>query len=170
MAVNKLDKMSSGVRVDSDDLKLLIKDLKAAGPAASRGLRTAVKASGEIVATEARQLASAHSQSIPPTIKARAYLSSTKRSLATVTAGRGVPLAALYELGNKGASPSATDFRHPVFERSSATGKLQQTDNWVSQARFPFLLPAAERTGAAVEAQLVAVAEMASKIIAIKRI
>ena len=168
MAVHRNDRRGASFSVDTDDLKALVRDLRRAGPAASRGMRRAVKASAEIVAVEARSRASEHSQSIPPTIKANAYLSATTRSLATVTAGRGVPLAALYELGNKGKNVNSTTFKHPVFERDSS-GKLQPTDKWATQPRYPFLLPAAEAKGAEVTVELERVAKLATDIIAIKK-
>lgn len=167
MAVHKNDRQSFGFQVDASGLQGFIHDLKKASPVAARGLRATVKAAAEIVAAEARKNASAHSQSIPPTIKASTYLSGSKQSAATVTAGRGVPLAALYELGNKGKPESAATFRHPVFARG-ASGKLEQTEDWVDQARYPFLLPAAEATGAEVEAALETVADMVTDILARK--
>ena len=165
-----VEKITRGFAVNTDDVKALIKDLKAAGPAASRGLRTTIKSAAEIVAVEARSNASQHSQSIPPTIKARTYLSATKASAATITAGKGVPLAALYELGNVGGRDDSKTFRHPVFERNADTGKLEQTDAWVEQARYPYLQPALDKTAPEVEAALKAVADVASDIIAVRRL
>ena len=158
MAVHKNDRLTSSFGVDTSDLKAFIKDLKRASPAAARGIRTVVKGAAEIVAAEARADVSQHSQSIPPTIKARTYLSASRRSTATVTAGKGVPLAALYELGNKGSKQSGSTFRHPVFARG-VSGALEQTEDWVDQARWPFLLPAAERKAPEVEAALQTVAK-----------
>lgn len=168
MAVHRNDRISSTFDVDTTELKALIRDLNRAGPAASRGMRTAIKAAAEIVAVEARSIASQHSASIPPTIKARTYLSGTRTSTASVTAGKGVALAALYELGNKGRSPDAPTFRHPVFEGSS-TG-LHQTAEWTDQARYPFLLPAAVRKGPEVERAIEKVADLAADIVAIRRL
>jgi hypothetical protein len=169
MAVHRDDRLSSSFNVDTSDLKGLIKDLKRAGPAATRGMRTAIKASAEIVAVEARAIASEHSKSIPPTVKARTYLSGTRTSTASVTAGRGVPLAALYEVGNKGSSPTDPEFRHPVFARGTS-GKLQQTSDWVGEKRYPFLLPAAVHKGAEVQKEVEKIAGMAADIVAVGRL
>lgn len=169
MAVHRYDRRSAAFGVDTRELKEFIADLKRAGPAAARGMRTVVRGAAEIVAVEARADVSQHSRSIPPTIKARAYLSARRASVATVTAGRGVPLAALYELGNKGRPTHAPTFRHPVFERS-AEGRLQQTSDWVDQERFPFLLPAAERKAPEVQAVLETLADRVSEIVAIRRL
>jgi hypothetical protein len=169
LAVHKNDRIASGFRVDTSDLKSLIKDLKAASPAAAKGLRSVVKDAAEIIAVEARSIAAEHSTSIPPTIKARTYLSGGKTSAATVTAGKGVSLAALYELGNKGKPSTAATFRHPVFERG-ASGRLQQTDDWVDQARYPFLKPAADNKGAAVQVALEKVADTVTDIIAVRKL
>lgn len=171
MAVHKLDRQYAGVRVDTSEVKQLIRDLKRAAPAARSGIRRAVKESAAIVAEEARHIAGEHSRSIPPTIKASAYLSGSRGALATVTAGKGVPLAALYELGNRGRgrNPDSPTFRHPVFERS-AEGKLQPTDQWVDQARYPFLKPAADRKAAEVQLAAEAVAKAVADIVAIRGI
>lgn len=169
MAVHRNDRITSTFGVDTRELKEFISDLKRAEPAAARGIRTVVKGAAEIVAVEARSQVSQHSQSIPPTIKARTYLSGRKGSTATVTAGRGVPLAALYELGNKGKPSNAPTFRHPVFERG-ASGRLEQTDDWVDQPRYPFLKPAAEKKAPEVEAALEATADTIAGIIAVRRL
>ena len=44
----------------------------------------------------------------------------------------GVPIAKLYEVGNKGRGGGST-FRHPVFGNR---------ENWVDQPRYPFLAAA----------------------------
>jgi len=103
------------------------------------GLSKDLSAAGEIVAAEARKISSEHSQTIPPSIKVR-------RRVATVAVQAGnadVPLAVLYEKGNKGSNPSSTTFRHPVFGNKN---------NWVTENRYPFLRPAAEKTMPEVEA------------------
>lgn len=169
MAVHRNDRIGSSFGVDTSDLKAFIKDLKRASPAAARGIRTVVKGAAEIVAAEARADVSQHSTSIPPTIKARTYLSGSKTSAASVTAGKGVPLAALYEVGNKGQGPDSPTFRHPVFERG-ASGALQQTSAWTDQARYPFLLPAAERKAPEVTAALETVVKTVTDILEIGKL
>lgn len=58
--------------------------------------------------------------------------------------GEGVPLAGLWELGNKRSAPDDPTFKHPVFGNKKV---------WVSQAKHPFMRPAlAEETAAIHEA------------------
>lgn len=134
--------VSGGVHVNTAELKAFIKDLRATYPAAAKGLRENLRVGGEIVAVEARKIAGQHSRSIPPTIRTSVY-----GAVVAVKGGnKTTPLAALYELGNKGSRGQADTFRHPVFGRKDVP--------WQSQARYPFLLPALERAGPAMEAEL----------------
>jgi hypothetical protein len=165
-SVHKNDRLSTGVGIDVSDIQSLVRDLRRSSKAAATEMRATITGLAEIVAVEARSIAGEHSQSIPPTIKARSYLSGGRRSTSSVTAGKGVPLAALYELGNKGKSEDSPNFRHPVYERS-ASGQLQQTDDWVDQARFPFLKPAAQRKDAEVRAAADRLANVVAEIIEI---
>lgn len=132
----------SGTRVNTDELKAFIRDLRASAPAAAKGLRENLRAGGEIVAVEARKIAEQHSQSIPPTIRSNVY-----GAVVSVKGGnRSTPLAALYELGNKGSNKKPGTFSHPVFGRRDVA--------WPDQPRYPFLVPALEKAGPAMEAEL----------------
>lgn len=136
MAVSRL---SSPMGVDTRQFHAFVSACRKAAPMVSKGLSKDLSAAGEIVAAEARSISGQHSQTIPPTIKVR-------RRVATVAVQAGsqdVPLAILYEKGNKGSGSNSRTFRHPVFGNSR---------NWVEEPRYPFLRPAADKTMPAVEA------------------
>lgn len=146
--------------VDTSDLKAFIRALRKASPTAARGMRTRMRAAGAIVATEAKAIASQHSDSIPPTIHTTVYGASV-----AVRAGKGVALAAIYELGNKGSGGRDDgSFRHPVFEQGD-DGLLQETDAWVDQDRWAFLKPAAEAKGVELEAEIMKLADEVADVI-----
>lgn len=89
---------------------------------------------GETVTVRARAIAGEHSAKVAGSIRNRGVV----RGAAIIEAGRGVPLAALYELGNKKAGRGKKTFKHPVY------GK------WITgtppQDRHPFLRPALRET------------------------
>lgn len=130
MARNRSAPVANKFGIDTTDLHDLAKALRKAAPELSKDLRTDLRKAGAIVATEAKKKASEHSKSIPPTIKLRAA-----GATVAVSAGKGVPLAGLYELGNKGGKPGS--FRHPLFGDWS----YPQV-----QKGYPFLAVAAEAT------------------------
>jgi hypothetical protein len=147
--------ISGGVHADTRQLKEFIKSLRDTYPVAATGLKEKLRAGGEIVASEARKIAGEHSTSIPPTIRTSVY-----GAVVSVKGGnKSTPLAALYELGNKGKR-SADSFRHPVFGREN---------DWVDQARYPFLVPALEKSGPAMEAELEKVADDIVDILTLNR-
>lgn len=135
--------------IDTRDMKDLTKALRKAAPELVTDMRKDVRKAGVIVAEEAKRKAGEHSKSIPPTIKVRA-----SGATVAVTAGKGVPLAGLYELGNKGGNPASETFKHPIF------------GEWVTgegyQKRYPFLALAAEATIVQTEA---AIAEAVDKCV-----
>lgn len=90
--------------------------------------KTLVVIGGELKEA-AKAEASKHSKSIPPTVRMDA-----SPGFVEIKAGNAnTPLAALYELGNKGKGGNKKDtFRHPVFGQ----------DVFVEQKRYPFLRPA----------------------------
>ncbi len=120
--------MPDEITFDGSDLQHLARDLREG----ARKVReetdvTLFKIETELTA-EAKVLASAHSKTISGTIRMR-----QEPGAVIITAGdQAVPIAALYEKGNKGGKVTATTFRHPVFGGSV----------WVEQKRFPFLRPA----------------------------
>ena len=138
--------------IDTTELKAFIRALRRASPIGARGLRLELKAAGEIVAVKARQIASQHSTKIPATIK-----TSVRGATVSVVAGKGDPLAAIYELGNKGSKASETGtFKHPTFGNKNA---------WVEQPRWAFLRPAVDEAMPEVEVAVMKVAdEVASSL------
>jgi len=115
---------ANGFATDASDLKVLAKHLREVDRKASRNLRRAERAVGEVIAVEARKRASEHSTSIPPTIKVRVAGGTIEVRAGT----EDQPLARLFEVGNEGRGKST--FRHPVFGDKS---------NWVEQPMHPFL-------------------------------
>jgi hypothetical protein len=125
---------SVSVQIDVSAVRRLGADLRAADPVAARTLRLGLKSGADLVAAEARNIASGFSTRIPQTIKASAsgYLS------AKVKAGASsAPHAAALE--NHGFSGT---FKHPLFGDRTV---------WVQQSAQPFLAPAADRNAVAVE-------------------
>ena len=125
---------NSGLVVDTTDLRSLGKALRQSKGELNKHFRASLREIGRHVAADAKVIASAHSQSIPPTIRAR----STGVSI-TIEAGGDSPLARLWEVGNIGKADDSMEFRHPVFGTD---------DPWVEQKRYPFLKPAAEKNQA----------------------
>jgi hypothetical protein len=148
------EKIGGSFGIDTRELKSFIKALRRASPTGAKGLRVAMKASGEIVAVKAREIAAEHSTTIGPTIKAGVY-----GATVSVRAGKGVPLAALYELGNKGtaAGKDSDTFRHPVYGHA--------TIPWAVEARYPFLRPALDATAPEVEAAVLKVADEVADVL-----
>ena len=90
--------------------------------------KTVVKV-GEEVGEEAKALARRHSKKVADSIR-----TIPTPGQVAIRAGEGVPLAALYELGNKGRGGRKSEtFSHPVFGNRKV---------WVKQKRHPFLAPA----------------------------
>lgn len=125
--------MADEFRFEGSDLESLARDLKESALRVRVEVDKTVGEVGELIRDEAKELVSKHSKSIPGTIKVTMI-----PGAAVVSAGANdVPLAALYELGNKGsktdsARASGAWFRHPVFGN---------TNVWVQQRRYPFLRP-----------------------------
>lgn len=145
------ERIGGGVGVDTRDLRAFVRATKKASPTAARGLRLMLRGAGEVVAEEARHIASQHSASIPPTIKARTYLATV-----SVSAGKDVPLAALYELGNRGGNQDSPTFRHPVYGNRNV---------FVEQQRYPFLRPAAQAKEAELQEAVMKVADAVADVL-----
>ncbi len=155
--------------VDTKELRKLTKDFKEWKP--DKALHKMLRVAGELIAADARAIVAAGysasyktsvkdrgetrsyrgSGKITPTIKVRV----SKTRVSVVAGGAGVPLAGLWEVGNKGHSKSQAasrtgNFRHPVFGNR---------ERWVNQPMHPYLLPAAvmnERKIEHLEGQAVA--------------
>lgn len=108
-------------------------------------LRKELRAAGEEIADEARARAGMYSKSIPPTIKVRTSIQSRQAEIRIKAGSAQVPLAGLFELGNKGGKAHGGKFRHPVFG---------DTSTWASQRMHPFLAPAVKRHEATVLARV----------------
>lgn len=144
-------RIGGGVGVDTRDLKAFIGALRKASPTAAVGMRESLRAGGEIVAREARTLAGEHSDRIPATIKTRVR----GATVSVVAGGANAPVAAPWEMGNKGSRSDSTTFRHRVFGQ----------DVWVEQARYPFLRPAAKQKAPELEAEVLKVADEIARIL-----
>ena len=117
---------------ESDGLKDLADDLRFAAVKIRDEIDVTLLKVGEELVEAAKALAEPHSKKVADTIKLRAM-----PGYVVISAGNDeTPIAALWELGNKGTHNSArvqgVYFRHPIFG----------TDNWTTQRRFPFLRPA----------------------------
>lgn len=152
---------TGGAGIDTRDFHDLAKALRKAAPQTNRALKRRLRRGGEIVAIEARSIASEHSTSIPPTIKVRTL----GATVAVIAGGSGVPIAALMELGNTGDAKSATasrsgKFRHPVYGNREV---------WVDQPMHRYLAPAAELHMVEVEREVVGALEEAAQTIVFER-
>lgn len=117
------------IRFDADELRLLARDARAAGPAAARGLKGGVRAAGEIVAADARSRAGWSSR-IPGSVTVR----SSVRAAVVEAGGDTAPHAAPYE--NEGRPGT---FRHPV----NAWARRDRAEwVWADNPARPFLHPA----------------------------
>lgn len=98
-------------------------------------LRKELRAAGTIVSEDARSRASARSKTIPGTIKTRTRIQSRQVQVEIRAGSAEVPIAGLFELGNRGKKPKggAREFRHPVFG---------DKENWTHQKMYPYLRPA----------------------------
>lgn len=142
---------TGGFGIDARDLKGLIRALRTASPQLVKDLRTDLKAGGELVADEARRIASEVSTSTPPTIKTR--VSGAKVSI--IAGSNDVPIAGLLEEGNSKGGGSGF-FRHPVFG---------DKDVWADQKMHPYLVTAVHnKEDAVVEAVTAALDAMAHTV------
>jgi|GEM_PF-1125144 len=132
--------------IDTRDFRQVARSLYKARGKMGKDLRKRLRNAGEIMAVEARSIASEHSETIPPTAKVRV----AGATVAVVAGGKGVAIAGLFELGNTGASKAATasrggHFRHPVF------GDRTQ---WVSQEMHRYMAPAYDATRGRVHLEI----------------
>lgn len=149
---------TGGSGIDARDFHDVARALHKAAPATSRALKRRLRKAGEIVAVEARAIASEHSQSIPPTIKVRTRAAAVE----VIAGGPDAPVASLFELGNTRDAKSASasrkgSFRHPVYGNREV---------WVEQPMHRYLAPAAAAHMVEVEREVVGALEEATQIIA----
>lgn len=123
-----------GIVFDASDLDSLARDMQSAARKVRDEIDVTLLAIGTELTEAAKQIAGQHSSTVADTISMKPL-----PGMVVITAGADdVPIAALWEKGNKGTKDSARAqgvwFRHPVFGG----------DTWVQQRRFPFLRPALE--------------------------
>jgi hypothetical protein len=157
MANRTIIERSGGFGIDTSDFKNVAKALRQAKGQTQKNFRRGLRAAGEIVAVEARAVASENSTKIPPSIKVRV----TGATVSVIAGGQGVPTGGLFELGNAGGGKSAVasrggTFRAPLFGNKNF---------WYSHAMHPFLKPAAANKEAEVERAIVGTLDEAIKTI-----
>ena len=181
-----------GLEIDAKEFRYLANALKKASKEMYLQLKRDLKATGEIVAKDARIISSRHSSTIPPTIKTRVRgltvyveaggnfggVSDAKAAKEIFSSGygttgsnrslkrleEGVVIAGLFEAGNKGGSKSAASFERGVF-RHPVFG----TDDWTDQDMYPYLVPAFKKNEAAVLALLVESLSKITEIICVEK-
>lgn len=133
MADNMVD--MSSLRRFADDLALVGRELSIAIP-------TTHALEAKALAQKAKDIASSYvsSGNNPSTGAADAVASTIRprretRRVWKIEAGGGIPLAGLWELGNKGTNPNDPTFRHPAWGRS----------DWYPQDKWPYLRMAVEQ-------------------------
>lgn len=142
----KAEVLHTGFGVDTTDFAKFSRALRKGAPDLAKALRLRLRTIGQMVADEAKIKVEPYSESIPPSIKVRV----SGAGVAVVAGGDGVPLAGLFELGNKGSRNSET-FRHPVFGNR---------DVWVNQSMHPFLAAAFQDKFSMVEEEIGAALEI----------
>lgn len=134
--------MAENVEMYSPGLKLLAADLRAVGDGIALEVRNEAQAAAQEIAKDAQGIALSYQSMSEP--KAGSGSGGTREAVAesihvvregmTVrieAGGAGVPLAGLWELGNKSGNPNDPTFRHPVFGKRSTA--------WQEQAKWPYL-------------------------------
>ena len=118
---------------DASSMDALVGDLRSAASRCDREMAITLGEVGDTVAEAARHVV--ESEKIRPTIKAHPPM----KGYVSVTAGdENVPLAALWDKGNRGRGNSRKKtFSHPVFAQGD-----RSTWTWVQQVRKPFLAKA----------------------------
>lgn len=177
-----------GTGVNVRDFRDVAKALKKAQPALYKEVAKGIRSAGKLVQDDAKVIAGQYSTSIPKTIKVRQRGLGVSVEAGGVTGGRklareiqssgygtkasnkalkkmeslsgGLPIAGLYELGNKGGRNTVDmngTFRHPVYGH---------VDRWVDQERHSYLLPAGEKNKAASLALVESALGKVTKLIA----
>jgi len=146
--------------VDAREFRNLAKALRKANKKLLRETQSELRAIGELVANDARAIASENSQKIPPTIKTRVR----GMSVSIVAGGTSeTAIAGLFELGNTGSKRKSAAasrkgvFRHPVFGNRKV---------WVNQEMHPFEAPALKKNRKVVEERALRVLNKAAQTIA----
>jgi hypothetical protein len=114
---------------DGRDLEDLARNMRIASKDFRREVQPEVDAIGKDIADTARDVAATKSERVAATVH---HLSLPELGASVVRAGDdSTPIAALWELGNKGSKRTADTFRHPVFGNRDGA--------WVEQEKFPYL-------------------------------
>lgn len=115
---------------EAKNLELLAQELRVSAEHFRYEMGGTLATIGEEIKVAAQEKAKEHSTSIPPTLRTEPR----PGAVAVIAGGANVPLAEIYELGNKGrGGRSSKTFKHPLF------------GDWSYpqiQPRYPFLRPA----------------------------
>lgn len=141
---------TGGIGIDTSDFRTVATALRRAGGQVPKTLRKNLRAAGEIVAVEARAIASGYSKTVPGSVKVRV----TSTTVSVVAGEAGVPMGGLLEEGNVSGNHSGPTFRRPVYAPKGSHG--DHSVPWVDQSMHPFLLPAAEHKEAELEVAVTA--------------
>lgn len=126
--------ITNGIIIDTKALRVLSEDLLAAGRALLREASTTLPKIGMVVASDAARIASASgSTSIPGSITGEMVGADMYRIRA---GGPGVPIAGLWEFGNRGVRRDAKSFYHPLFGNRDYPQR---------QPKYAFMAPALRR-------------------------
>lgn len=119
--------MADGLEFDAHSMEELGVKLREAAVKVQAEMEKTLLEVGELIKDEAKRVVEeAGSKSIAPTIRMV-----PGPGVAIVRAGsQDVPIASLWQLGNKGGKALAETFRHPVFGNKNA---------WVEQGKYPYL-------------------------------
>lgn len=137
--------MAGEISFEAEGLEELTRDLKIAAREFQHAVDGTLLEIGEELKETAKGIAEQHSKTVAGTIKMR-----PGPNMVVISAGSDeVPIAALWETGNKGskadtAKATGVWFRHPVWG----------TDVWTMQRRFPFLRPALDTDRRAITKQM----------------
>ena len=129
--------MVDGLTADTRGLNDLAKDVRLVAVRLESEVSAELVASANSVADLARKIAVGHSQKVADSIHVRPAGKKTAR----VEAGAGVPIAGIWELGNRGSDPRSPTFVHPVYGVAGTS---------VVQAKHPYLSRAFDESEPAV--------------------
>ncbi len=140
--------------------KACIRAIRKWEPETRRQLRKEMRKVGDEIAAAAKALAAQYSTTIPGTIKVGTRIGSQDVTIIIKAGSASVPIAGLFEHGNKGRAGRKVKFRHPVFGRGSH-GTAVET--WVNQQMHPYLAPAIYLKLPAVTGRIESAVEKATK-------
>lgn len=128
--------MADEIRIDARELKSLSRDILRVGEETIVEVPAELGVNARALANQAKNIAASYQSSGVSTGGAQAVADSVKASARTRSewvveaGGPNVPLAGLWELGNKRSNPEAPTFRHPVYGGTAP---------WQNQRKWRFL-------------------------------